>query len=220
MLAGNGLRWRRWAWATDSAVGLAGARPRERIAPYVEPQPRISRSPARGPKTSSGGMSLAMPATLACAQQLHPVVVVRVVADVAGDVGLLEAADAVLQAGRARDGPRPGERLGVAQVRLERAVAVGRRSRRAIVGQVGERRDPPRLRAGGQERVGQVDDRGHVLEREAPGLDGEVEALARRGRRDDRDRRVGVAPEHAPGAGRPARSSSACRSTGRRAGRR
>ena len=65
-------------------------------------------------------MSLAMPATLACAEQLHPVVVVRVVADVAGDVGLLEAADAVLEAGRAGHGPRPGERLRVALVRPER----------------------------------------------------------------------------------------------------
>ena len=46
-------------------------------------------------------------------------VVVRVVADVAGDVGLLEAADPVLEARRARDGPRPGEGLRVALVRVE-----------------------------------------------------------------------------------------------------
>ena len=72
------------------------------------------------------------------AQELHPVVVVGVVADVARDVGLLEAADAVLEARRARDGPRPGERLGVARVRPERAVAlVGVVDR--DVGQVGER---------------------------------------------------------------------------------
>ena len=56
--------------------------------------------------------------------------VVRVVADVAGAVGLLDAADAVLQARRARDGPRPGQRLGVAQVGQElplvaRAVGLG-----------------------------------------------------------------------------------------------
>jgi hypothetical protein len=52
------------------------------------------------------------------------VVVVRVVADVAGDVGLLEAADPVLEAGRARDRPLAGERLGVAVVRVERLRSV------------------------------------------------------------------------------------------------
>ena len=64
------------------------------------------------------------------------------------------------------------------------------------VREVGEVRDRPRLGAGGEERVGEVDDRGHVLERDAGGLDREVEALAGRRRRDDRDGRVGVAPEH------------------------
>ena len=64
------------------------------------------------------------------------------------------------------------------------------------VGQVADGRDLPRLGAGGEERVRQVDDRGHVLEGEPPGLDREVEALAGRGRRDDRHRRVAVAPEH------------------------
>ena len=46
------------------------------------------------------------------AEAHHAVVVLGVVAHVAGDVGLLEAADAVLEAGRAGDGPRPRERLG------------------------------------------------------------------------------------------------------------
>ena len=38
--------------------------------------------------------------------------VVGVVGDVAGAVGLLEAADAVLEARGARDGPGPGQGLG------------------------------------------------------------------------------------------------------------
>ena len=46
----------------------------------------------------------------------HQLVVVGVVVDVAGAVLLLDAADAVHQAGRAGDGPRPGQRLRVAQV--------------------------------------------------------------------------------------------------------
>ena len=63
-------------------------------------------------------------------------------------------------------------------------------------GQVVDVRDQPRLGAGGEERVRQVDDRRHVLQGEAPGLDREVEALAGRGRRDDRQRRVAVPAEH------------------------
>ena len=56
---------------------------------------------------------------------------------VAGDVRLLEPADPVLEPGRARDRPRAGERLGVAQVRLERLVA-GLGEGRRYVGQVGD----------------------------------------------------------------------------------
>ena len=52
------------------------------------------------------------------------------VVDVAGPVGLLEAADAVHQARRAGDRPRAGERVVVAQVRPEHRVAV-------VVGAVG-----------------------------------------------------------------------------------
>ena len=56
----------------------------------------------------------------------HVLVVLGVVVDVAGAVLLLEAADAVHEAGRARDRPRAGQRLGVAQVGPEVAVVVGR----------------------------------------------------------------------------------------------
>src|ERR1035437_8889165 len=44
---------------------------------------------------------------LGLAQPRHLVVVVGVVGEVAGDVGLLDASDAVLQAGGARDSPWP-----------------------------------------------------------------------------------------------------------------
>ena len=50
----------------------------------------------------------------------HVLMVGRVVADVAGDVLLFQAADAVLQAGRAGERPGPGQPL-VALVRQERA---------------------------------------------------------------------------------------------------
>ena len=139
-------------------------------------------------------MSVAMPADLGLAIELHPVVVVRVVADVARDVGLLEPADPVLQPRRARHRPRPGERVGIALVRPE-----GRRIGGVRDADAGHRRhvgDPPRLRAGRKERVREVDHRGHVLEREPARLDRVVEAFAGRGRRDDRQRRVRVAPEH------------------------
>ena len=52
----------------------------------------------------------------------HEVVVGRVVGDVAGAVGLLQPADAVLQPGRPRDRPRPRQGLRVAQVGQELAV--------------------------------------------------------------------------------------------------
>ena len=56
---------------------------------------------------------------LRSAEPHHPVVVLRVVRDVAGLVLLLEPADPVLEARRSRDRPRPRERLGVALVREE-----------------------------------------------------------------------------------------------------
>ena len=56
------------------------------------------------------------PVHLGLAGADHQVVVGRVVGDVAVAVALLETADAVLEAGRARDRPRAGEGLVVAQV--------------------------------------------------------------------------------------------------------
>ena len=57
-----------------------------------------------------------MPVHLGRAQLGHPLVVGAVVGDVAGAVGLLQAADAVREAGRARDRPR-ARQIVVARVR-------------------------------------------------------------------------------------------------------
>ena len=118
MFAGNGLRWRRWAWAT---LRPCAVEPLDRA-----PDRAVGRAPAEDQQVAAVGPEdlerrdvVGDPGDLRLAQELHPVVVVRVVADVAGDVGLLEAADPVLEAGRAGDGPLPGERLRVALVRVE-----------------------------------------------------------------------------------------------------
>ena len=71
-------------------------------------------------------MSLAMRCDLLEAQARHQVVVRGLVVDVAGDVPLLEAADAVLEAGRAGDGPGPRQRLRVALERLKVAGSVAK----------------------------------------------------------------------------------------------
>ena len=55
----------------------------------------------------------------------HALVVGRVVGDVARAVGLLEPADAVLEAGDAGRGPRAGQGLGVPDVGPEDLGAVG-----------------------------------------------------------------------------------------------
>ena len=79
---------------------------------------------------------------------------------------LLQAADAVLEARRSRDGPGPGQRLGVAQVRPElrrrrrrRCGWARSRSRRARSRQGVDVRHQPRLRAVGEVAVGQEDHR-------------------------------------------------------------
>ena len=99
------------------------------IAPYVEPQPRTSVSRAVGIVDLELGDVGRDAGDLRGAQPHHQVVVLGVVRDVAGLVLLLEAADAVLEARRAGDRPRPRERLGVALVGEERVAVVRLRSR-------------------------------------------------------------------------------------------
>jgi hypothetical protein len=129
-------------------------------------------------------------------------VVVRVVGDVAGDVGLLDATDTVLEARGAGNGPRPGQRLGVAQERVEDGLALGV----AAVGLAGERdvqvgelvdtRDAPRLGPVGEVAVGEQDDRGAVCRGDPDRVEGGGESVGGRPGRDDRDRRLAVATEH------------------------
>ena len=158
----------------------------------------------------------------------HEVVVGRVVGDVAGAVGLLDAADAVLQARRCPGPPTAGPaspgRAGTAGTPVPvrpSIVALGSVANcDPQVGQVVDRREPPRLGAVGQVAVGEQDHRRAVGQRDPGRLERGVEAV----RRATAARRSAPAPRRcgrtSPAAGRPARSWSACRSTGRRAARR
>ena len=87
----------------------------------------------------------------------------------------------------------PAERLGVARVGQE-ALGVGAELHREVR-QLLDGRDLPGLGAVGQVAVGEDDDRHHVLEGDAAGLEGDPEAVAGRGGRDHRDGRLGVAAE-------------------------
>ena len=169
------------------------------------------------PFTSTGGSSCAMRATFSARSSTMRCVVRGSVRDVAGQLLVLEPADAVLEARRARDRPRSRERLGVARVGLE-ALRVGavlhRRTRqRRRVG------DQPGLGAVREVAVREHDHRRHVPHRDAEGLE------------HDRGSSRRAWPARAPATGlsrvaavereqqvAPARSSWACPSTGRRAG--
>ncbi len=117
-------------------------------------------------------------------------------------VGLLEAADAVLDAGSAGDRPRPGQGRLVAEVGPEVGSAVlghviGPLGERGVDdGQVGHLGDPPRLGAVGEVAVGEQEDGGAVGHRDPGRLDGGVEAVAGGLGGDHRDRRLAVAAEH------------------------
>ena len=118
-------------------------------------------------------------------------VVVRRVRDVAGQRVLLDAADPVLEAGRAGDHPGARERPRVALVD-EVAVRVG------AVHDVepGQRREVgqrPRLAAVGDVAVAQQHHRHHVAGRDLHRLDRAVERVARRLGREHRHRRLAVA---------------------------
>ena len=126
----------------------------------------------------------------------HPLVVLGVVGDVAGDVLLLQATDPMFQARRTGNGPWTGQIL-VSQVTHEPIVVVDlrgemridRRQRRKI-------RQAPRLGRVPEEGVREDDHRRPVLDRDAHGFDGDVEAAGGRVRCHDRYRRLAVAAEH------------------------
>ena len=125
----------------------------------------------------------------------HPRVVGGVIGDVAGHVGLLEAADPVRQPGRPGNRPRPRQAL-VAGVRHELLALARHRERGIDRRQIGDDRHPPRLRGRGQERVGQKDHRRPVADRDLHRLERRVKAPTRGARRDHRHRRLAVAAVH------------------------
>ena len=108
----------------------------------------------------------------------HVLVVVGVVRHIAGAVLLLQTSDAVLQPDRAGDGPGPGQPF-VTLVGQEVLVVFPRtRVRDLELRQVGDRRDPPRLRPVGDVAVGQQEHRGHEADGDPPSLLRNVEAIA------------------------------------------
>ncbi len=153
--------------------------------------------PSSSPMTSSVGDVLRRCAAIFSARRCIILSwLSRLVADVAGDVRLLEAADAVLEAGRAGHGPRAGQRLRVARVRLR--TSPGRsRSRARSWSEVAVARDaataPSRCRGSASERK-MTGVRYLIAMRQASIAI--VKQSRRRGRRDDRDRRFAVAAEH------------------------
>ena len=111
-------------------------------------------------------------------------------------VVLLQAADAVLEALLARQGPLTHERLGVA---LERLELLPFRQHAAHeggldLGIIRHRGNAPGLRAVAKEALGEQQDRGHVLEGDLGGLEGGVEAVRRRMGGHDGHRAFAVAP--------------------------
>src|SRR5258708_1714705 len=99
--------------------------------------------------------------------------VLRIVADVAGDVLLLEPADTVLEAGSPRDRPGPRQRLGIALIGLE-AFRPGPEADLELRQLLGLR-DLPGLGAVSQVAVRQEEDWRHVLGRDPERLDGHPE---------------------------------------------
>ena len=227
---GNGLRWRRCAWATGvpGACGPARHAGADRAVGRAPAEHQHARRRRSGRRPRAAGSSSAMPSTLAWRGADHEVVVGRVVGDVAGAVGLLDAADAVLEARACRGSPTAGP---ASPGRAGRARRPGCRPRRCgwarwrsstrQVGQVGDVRDAATARSrwrGSRRRAGTPACGRSTAIRH--GLERGVEAV----RRATAARRSAPAPRRcgrtSPAAGRPARSWSAARSTGRRAARR
>ena len=119
--------------------------------------------------------------------------VLRLVADVAGLVLLLEPADHVLKALRPRQRPGAGQPL-VAHVGPELPVAVGLGREAGIdPRQVRRLGQGPRLGRVGQEGVGEQDHRRAVADRDPDRLEDRLEALGRGRGSDHRQRRLAVA---------------------------
>ena len=167
----------------DLVAGVAGASNRGRDR-------AVRRPPAEHEQLGIAGRVVDLerrdargdPVDLGLAQPDHRVVVRRVVGDVAGAVGLLDAADPVLEPGRARDRPRPGEgrpgRGSTAGTASPSSAAVANST--VQVGQVVDVRDQPGLAAVGEVGVGEQVDRRAVRRRDPHRFDRGVEAVGRR----------------------------------------
>ncbi len=164
-------------------------------APYVPPQLSTSSLPLVRACHGLRRQFVRDAGDLAGPQIDHVLVILRVVADVAGDVLLFQSADAVHQARRARNGPGPGQPL-VAGVGLER-MSIGRRAgmldrneRQFVDG-----RNLPGLGAVGDVAVAEQDDGRHVARGDAPGFLGHVKTIGRAAGGDHRQRTLAVAAE-------------------------
>src|SRR5580704_9253598 len=124
----------------------------------------------------------------------HFFVIQRLVVYVAGDVLLLESANAMFQTGRSRNGPGTRERLRVALIRQKafwvRYEMYGELRNLADVG------NAPRLRTIRQVAVREHDYRNHVLQCNAAGFDGDPETIAGGGSRENGNRSFGVSAVH------------------------
>ena len=117
----------------------------------------------------------------------------RIVVNVAGDVLFFDAADAMLETGRSRNGPWPRERCGIAAIRMK-IFGVGFEMHRNL-GKFGEIRNFPGLGAVGEIAVRENDDGNHVFDGDTAGFECDPEAIARRGRRDYGNRSFRISAE-------------------------
>ena len=120
----------------------------------------------------------------------HEFVILRIVADISGDVFFLQTADPVFQPRRSGNRPGAGERPFVPHIRLK-TFGVCPEFRRDI-GQGTDRRNHPGLGAVGKVSVGEDDHRGHVFDRNPDRLKSRQETVRRRARGDHGDRRLAV----------------------------
>ena len=162
---------------SDAQAVLARFDDRLRDRP-VRPAPADDQDVAVGVEVRLGGIeSVGDAPHLLGARAHHLLVVLRVVADVAGESVLLQSADPVLEAGRSRNGPRPRELLvalvreesrrvgGDVRIDLRKAVHVGKQ---------------PRFAAIRQRTVGEEDHRRAAIDGDPARLVGGVEAVGRR----------------------------------------
>src|SRR5579872_2907786 len=133
---------------------------------------------------------------LARAHSDHQLMIRGRIRNVAGQMFAGDTTDAMLQAWRAGNRPRTRERFFITPIRLKyltihlaRELDLDFRQLRYIGHQ-------PWLRAVGELAVGEQDNRGHILDRDANRFVRRHEAVARRHCRNNRNRRLAMTPVH------------------------